>query len=119
MWLRRLAADRYEIRASDGGNSRRAREIYDGLRPAFRRPRKQHDEANETGKNASRSLAETGRHEPRMKAVRCHAGAGKPACEFAGEKNVGKLGAAIGGHNAVVPGELQVGKIERVAHMRP
>src|SRR5262249_47270135 len=83
----------------------------------FRRARKQHDEADHGSKNAAVALAETGRHEPWMKAVCRYAGAGEAACKFAGEENVGELGATIGSPEAVSPCELQVVEIERVTDM--
>src|SRR6266436_670597 len=114
-WLG-LAA-RYEIRAGDGRDVGRTCKAYDGLCTAFWPARKQHDEADRQCEKASGALAETGRQEPRMKTVRRHASAGEAACEFAGEQDVGELGTAIGRHDAVFPGELQVVEIERATGM--
>src|SRR5258708_6497817 len=110
-------AARYEIRAADERDVGQTCKMYDGLCATFRRAREQHREANYKSKNVSGPLTKTGRHESRMKAVRRHPGSGEAACEFAGEQDVGELGTAVGRHDAVSLGELQVLEIERAADM--
>ena len=92
--------------------------MHDGLRATLGSAREQHGEADHQSENSSGALTKAGRHEPGVKAVRRHAGAGKAACEFTGEQDVGKLGTAVGRHGAVLPCELKVIEIERAADMR-
>src|ERR1700730_17378569 len=84
-----------EIAATDRRDFGRTCEMHDRLRPLLGATREQHGEAHRQAEDTAGTLTETVRHEARMEAVRRHAGTDQAARQFAGEQDVGELGAAV------------------------
>src|SRR5208337_1258611 len=103
-----LALD--EIGAGHIGDFRRGGEIDERIGTPFGRDREHLGEREQPARPAARSVAEPGRDKARMKAVGGDCGSGEPAGEFAGEQDVGELGAPIG-LPGVAPHALKIGKV--------